>query len=232
MPGMQDIGAALLLGLVGSTHCLGMCGGISSALGFALGPRCTPLRRHGLLLLYSTGRVGSYAVMGALAGGALALAVPQGMQSGLRIAAGAMLVLTGLALAGWSGAMAVLERGGSVLWRRIAPLAARIGAPDRVHVALLAGAAWGWLPCGLVYGTLAWASSHGGAAHGATLMAAFGIGTVPAVVASGSLAAQLRRLLARRELRLLAALCVVGFGIWTMAAAGGGDHGQHSHHHH
>lgn len=232
MPGMHDIGAALLLGLLGSTHCLGMCGGISSAIGFALGPRCTPLRRHALLVLYSIGRVGSYTAMGALAGGALGLAVPQGMQPGLRILAGVVLVLSGLALAGWSRAMRLLEQGGSRLWSRIAPLAARIGAPDRAHVALLAGAAWGWLPCGLVYGALASSASHGEASHGAVLMAAFGIGTMPAVVASGSLAAQLRRLFARRELRLLAGLCVVAFGIWTMVAAGGGGHGQHAHHHH
>jgi hypothetical protein len=230
MPSSGEILSALTLGLLGAGHCIGMCGGISAALAFALGPRCGALRRHALLACYSLGRIASYTLLGVLAGGALELTLPQSAQGVLRIVAGASLVATGLALAGWSRALALLERGGSLLWKRIGPLAARIGPPDSVPVALVAGAAWGLLPCGLVYGALAWSSAGADATRGGVLMAAFGLGTLPAVLASGSLAAQLQALLRRRELRILAALCVCAFGIWTLAAAGGGQ-GHHAHHH-
>src|SRR5262245_29031624 len=184
VPGLSDLGAALLLGLLGGGHCIGMCGGIGAALAFALGPRCSTLRRHLLLTLYSLGRIASYTLMGALAGGVLPLGTENGTLSVARIIAGVLLVLTGAALAGWSRALGAIERAGAVVWRRLQPIAARVGPPDRAPVALAAGALWGWLPCGLVYGALAWSASAGGgsAARSAVLMLGFGIGTLPAVL--------------------------------------------------
>jgi sulfite exporter TauE/SafE len=218
-----DLPAALLLGLFGSTHCLGMCGGIAGAFAFALGPDCRPARRHALLLLASTGRVGSYAAMGALLGAAL----PAG-GAAPRILAGVLLLLMGVALAG-RNLLAPLERAGQRLWRRTGePLLRRVRF-DSVPGALACGIAWGWLPCGLVYSTLAWAGSSGSAAQAAGLMACFGAGTIPLVLASGVLATRLSTLLRARGLRLLAGLCVCAFGIWTVAAAIGGHGPHHAH---
>ena len=233
MPALPDLGAALLLGLLGGGHCIGMCGGIGAALAFALGPRCSTLRRHLLLVLYSCGRISSYVLMGALAGGVLQLGSAGGALPVARIAAGVLLVVTGLALAGWSQALGLIERAGGVVWRRLQGIAARLGPPDRAPVALAAGALWGWLPCGLVYGALAWSGAAGGgsAARSAVLMLGFGIGTLPAVLASGVLADRLRALLQRRGLRLVAALCLCAFGVWTAVAALGGAAGTHAHHH-
>jgi len=226
-----DLAAALLLGFVGSTHCIGMCGGISGALAFALGPDLSPTRRYRLLAGYSLGRIASYAVMGALLGGtAAALAGPQGLRA-LRLLAGVLLVLMGVYLAGWLNALAWLERAGSTPWRRIQALAARLMPVDRMYKALLAGMAWGWLPCGLVYSTLSWAGTAGSATRGAILMACFGLGTLPAVVASGALAAELRALLQRRGLRVAAGLMVIGFGVWTLSLALPLGQDPHAHHH-
>lgn len=228
-----DIAAALLLGLLGSTHCVGMCGGISAALAFALPRTSAALRRHLLLGLYSCGRVTSYAAMGAMTGALSGLlsAEHSAALAWIRIAAGALLVLMGLYLAGWSQALALLERAGHGVWRHVQVRAARLLPIDSAPKALLAGAAWGWLPCGLVYSTLAWTASSASAPRGALLMLAFGVGTMPAVIASGVLAAQLRALLQRRGLRIVAGLLVIAFGIWTMAVvllAGG--HAEHHHH--
>ena len=231
------IGTAWLLGLFGSVHCLGMCGGLSSALAFALPTDTSRARRVALLALMGAGRISSYALLGAL-GAAL---VPEAGGSGMtlpRIVAGVLLVLMGLSIAGWSAALAPLERAGHRVWQRIGPRALRIARLDRAGGALLAGAAWGWLPCGLVYSTLVWSASSGSTPGAAASMAAFGAGTLPAVLASGALAATLREALQRRGLRLLTGLTVAAFGVWTTVSplrhAGHQPAGvppQHSEHH-
>ena len=152
---------------------------------------------------------------------------------GALIVAGVLLVLMGCYLAGWLNALALLERAGHGMWRHVQGVAARLMPVDRLHKALLAGMAWGWLPCGLVYSTLTWAGTSGSAARGALLMLAFGLGTLPAVVASGALANELRALLQRRGLRVIAGLLVIAFGVWTLAIAlphGQGPHALHHHH--
>ena len=232
MSNPPELLAALVLGLLGSTHCIGMCGGISGALAFALGRDVGPARRYLLLTGYSLGRIMSYALMGALfAGAAGGLAGDGGMRV-LRVLAGVLLVLMGCYLAGWLNALALLERAGHGVWRRVQGVAARMMPVDRLHKALLAGMAWGWLPCGLVYSTLSWAGTSGSAAQGALLMATFGLGTLPAVVASGALAAELRALLQRRGLRVIAGLLVIAFGLWTLAIALPPGQDPHAHHHH
>lgn len=229
MSAMPDVAAALLLGLLGGTHCLGMCGGISGALAFALGPRTGALRRHALLVLMSLGRVCSYAIAGALAG-ALLPSGPAGPLPALRIAAGILLVLMGLAIAGWPTVIGLLERAGARLWQRVSREWLRVERIATPSGAVLAGLAWGWLPCGLVYSALAWAASRGAATESAVLMAAFGLGTLPAVLVSGALAMRFRTVLQGRGLRWVVALLVIGFGVWTAAAASAGGH-VHSHHH-
>lgn len=226
--------AAVLLGLLGSTHCVGMCGGISGALAFALGRELTPLGRYGMLLLYNAGRILSYTFMGAVAGAlAGSLLRPEGPALvALRAVAGALLVLMGLYLAGWSRWLAVVERGGYRIWGRLQASGDRFIAVDSPLKAIGAGAIWGWLPCGLVYSTLAWATTSANPLSGALLMLGFGLGTLPAVIATGAFAAELRRLLQRRQLRILAGLVVVGFGLWTLAAVlPHAGQGAHMHHH-
>lgn len=218
-----ELPAALLLGLFGSTHCVGMCGGIAGAFAFTLGPACPSARRHALLLLASLGRIGSYAAMGALLGGAL----PAG-GAAPRVLAGVLLLLMGVALAG-RNLLAPLERAGQQVWRRTGEPWLRRVRFDSVPGALACGIAWGWLPCGLVYSTLAWAGSSGSATQAAGLMACFGAGTTPLVLASGALATRMSALLRARGMRLLAGLCVCAFGIWTLAAALGGQGPHHTH---
>jgi len=148
--------ALFLLGLASGVHCVGMCGGIVTA--FTAPQPLLPA--HGLWrthLAFNGGRIASYATAGALAGligsGAYAVAAAPA-QAALYAAANLMLVLIGLYLAGLSGAAAWLERLGAPLWRRLQPLAVRL----RPH-SFAAGAVWGWLPCGLVYGALATAAA-------------------------------------------------------------------------
>lgn len=211
---------ALLAGLVGSTHCLGMCGGIASALGMGVAPeRRTPWRLFGYALAYNVGRVASYAVAGGIAGGIglwLASLVSLGSwTSGLRVAMGLVMAAIGVQVAFNWRLLAPLERSGMRVWARIAPLARGLMPVRSPGRALLLGSLWGWLPCGLVYGMLVAAALAGGAMDGAGVMVAFGIGTMPAMVLTGTAAAVTGRLLARGRVRLALGVTILGMGVWT-----------------
>lgn len=213
--------AAGLAGLLGSTHCLGMCGGIAGAMAMGVPePRRTPLRLGGYLLLYNAGRVGSYALAGALAGG-IGLWLGSMLEvvawsRALRWATGLLMIAIGLQLAlRWQG-LRHLEALGGRFWRRLAPIARRLMPVRNPATALALGALWGWLPCGLVYSVLVVAAVSGGPAEGAGLMAAFGAGTVPAMIATGAFAVRLRRYTGNRRLRGAAGALVIAFGVWTL----------------
>lgn len=221
------------LGFFGAAHCIGMCGGIMAALSFAV-PASQARRPVAMLLGYNLGRIGSYTMIGALLGSLGALAGGGHGLSILRIIAGVLLIAMGLYLADWWRGLVYLERAGSVLWRYVQPLGRRLMPVRTVPQALLLGALWGWLPCGLIYTALAYAATRAGALEAAATMAAFGAGTLPAVLASGLLAERVKALIQKRNVRLVFALAVMGFGVWTlwgaMAHSNHAGHMDHSAH--
>ena len=207
--------SALILGLLGGGHCLGMCGGLMGALTLAIPPEQRG-RRLQLLLAYNLGRILSYATAGllfGLAGWAVASS-PAAML--LRIVAGLLLISMGLYLGGWWSGLTRIEAIGRGLWRHIQPVASRLLPVSSLPRALLLGALWGWLPCGLVYSTLLWAASQGDALDSGLLMLAFGLGTWPVLLATGMAAELLTALLRRRGVRMAGGLLVVLFGLWTL----------------
>jgi sulfite exporter TauE/SafE len=215
---------ATLLGLFGGLHCIGMCGGISASLAGAL-PQSQSGAVGGRLraqLRYNFGRILSYAIAGALAGGLglsiLALLGPVGVTA-LRVLAGLFLVAAGLYLSGWWMGMVRIEQVGSRAWRHIAPFARRLGSIDRPWKLVALGAIWGWLPCGLVYAALAGAVAAGGALEGARWMACFGVGTLPVMITGGALSNALMGFVNRGRVRWAVGALVIGFGLWTIAAA-------------
>jgi len=211
--------SAFVIGLLGGAHCIGMCGGIMNALSFALpeqdrGPRSA----LPTLLLYNLGRITSYAVAGALVGGlGMLLQGPMGILGpGLRVFAGLMLIAMGLYLAGWWRGLAHLERLGGRVWKHLQPLGRGLMPVTRPSQALFLGALWGWLPCGLTYSTLTLAVATGSAHKAALVMASFGLGTLPVMLASGAFAHRLKGWIQQRLVRGVAAAMVIGFGLWTL----------------
>jgi sulfite exporter TauE/SafE len=225
--------SAFIVGLLGGVHCVAMCGGIVGALNLHgrhgdpvwLGPGGAAVAggvgiatRVPIHLAYSAGRISSYGMAGAIAGsvgGTAALleaVIP--VQVALAVVANGLVVLLGLYLAGLGRAVAGLERWGAALWRRISQLGGRFLPVDTVPRALGIGAVWGWLPCGLVYSVLALALLSGSASRGALVMLAFGLGTVPNLLAAGLSVGVLRAALRRRAVRLAAGLAVVALGVF------------------
>ena len=215
--------AAFLIGLSGGAHCFGMCGGIVGALTLGLPPASGhPLRaRLPYLLAYNLGRIASYMVAGALAGGmgawAAHLLSVHRAQLGLQLLAGLFMILLGLYLAGWSATLGRLERAGGILWRRIEPLGRGLLPVRTPAQALGIGLVWGWLPCGLVYSVLVWALGSGGATEGGLLLLSFGLGTLPALLAMGTAAAALAGFVRRAGVRHATGMLLVLFGIYKIA---------------
>lgn len=219
------LASAFVVGLLGGVHCVGMCGGIVTALTFGL-----PAERRQrvgamlpFLLAYNTGRIASYTLAGALMGGAglllAQLAPVQTAQRVLLVVAALFMVAMGLYIAGWWTGLGRLERLGGALWRRLEPYGRRLLPVQRPGQALALGALWGWLPCGLVYSALVWAVSSGGAWQGAALMLAFGLGTLPNLLLMGAAAGAISRLARRPLIRQVAGAAVLLFGLWTLWAA-------------
>lgn len=204
-----------LSGLLGSAHCIGMCGPFALTLGLGSAGVSANAGRQ---LLYSLGRITTYAVLGAAAGYAgwrvsrqfSSLAI---LQAGLSIAAGLFLLYEGLRTAGlWP----VRRRGGGqAACLGSSALRTFLTSPRRVDV-FLAGLFTGLLPCGLVYAFLALAMNTRSVWPGMAVMAAFGAGTVPAMMLTG-VGAALVSWSARRRLLRIAACCVVVTGLLTLA---------------
>jgi sulfite exporter TauE/SafE len=209
------LSSALILGLLGGGHCLGMCGGLMGALTLAI-PKAQRSRRFQLLLAYNLGRILSYAAAGLLLGLAGWAVAGGPLATGMRVLAALLLISMGLYLAGWWSGLTRIESLGRGLWRHIQPVANRLLPVSSLPRALLLGALWGWLPCGLVYSTLLWAASQGNATHSALLMLAFGLGTWPVLLATGLAAERTSALLRKRGVRVTGGLLVILFGLWTL----------------
>lgn len=216
---MPDTGfvAVFLIGLLGGTHCMAMCGGIVGALTMQL-PGQRPSWR--LNLAYNFGRIASYSVAGAAIGGLGSLGLLLNdllpVQLALYVVANLMLLALGLYLCGVTRALAITERIGHRLWARIQPMTRRYLPARRVAQALPLGLLWGFLPCGMVYSVLTLALLAGSAARGAGLMLAFGLGTLPNLLAAGLLATSLSRAMRGRSMRLASGLLVLGFGAFGL----------------
>lgn len=219
--------SAFLVGLLGSTHCIGMCGGIVGALTLGLKEdiRRSPTRLFPYLLAYNLGRIATYAIAGAAVGylssQILRIAPPSQARVLASLISGGFMLLLGLYLAGWWPALTALEKLGGKLWLRIEPLGRKFLPVNHPLKALGFGLIWGWLPCGMVYTALIWALAAGNATDGALLMATFGLGTLPMLLALGTAARWLHRFAQQSWVRRGAGVLIILFGLYTLFAPGG-----------
>jgi sulfite exporter TauE/SafE len=222
---------AFMAGLLGSGHCFGMCGGIAGSLGALAGGRGRSMALPALQ--FNLGRLLGYAVLGALAGGILGAAgdimALKPLGKWLRALTALMVLLIGLRfLLDWRG-LDLIERGGAGLWRRIQPLAVRASQRHDWIGRLLLGTCWGFLPCGLVYTVLMTAASTGSVGGGATAMAAFGLGTLPAMLGLTLAAPALNSFLSDRTVRRIVGFSLVVLAAWMFLTLLSGPSGGHHH---
>uniref|UniRef100_A0A7C2K149 Sulfite exporter TauE/SafE family protein n=1 Tax=Schlesneria paludicola TaxID=360056 RepID=A0A7C2K149_9PLAN len=200
-------------GLLGSSHCVGMCGGFAVMLGLHRKTLGENLRAQ---LVFSLGRLASYAALGGAAGFAgrtLVQRMPAlvNVPAVLSLAAGLFLLWEGLQATG------LLRRRPSALGPAclFSPLFATLIKVPALRSTFSAGVFTGLLPCGLVYAFVSLAASSGDLGQGALTMLAFGIGTVPLMVLTGT-GAMLLGATARQRLWRVAAWSVVVTGVLTV----------------
>jgi uncharacterized protein len=229
MNGTLTLSAALLLGLAASGHCLAMCGGITAALGVATVRGGDGRPRLLLLIGYQIGRIVSYSLAGLLfagmLGGLIALLDVEAVRRALRALSALALLLAALVAFGRVRDPGV--RIGHGIWRRLAPLGRRLLPIASLPRAFAFGMVWGWMPCGFVYTVLLIATLQQDALDGAMTMAAFGLGTAPALLIAGLGAQHLTTWAARLGTRrvagsvlLISALMTLS-GPWLMHAIPG-----------
>ena len=211
--------AALLLGLAASGHCLVMCGGISGALGIATAKRADGRPRPGLLMGYQAGRILSYTLAGLLfggvLGGAIALLDVDAVRNGLRVVSAGALLLGAFVAFG-----RVRDPGfgiGRRIWPKLAPLGRKLLPVDSLARALGFGMVWGWMPCGFVYTVLLIAALQLDPWRAAATMAAFGLGTAPAMLATAFGAQRWFGFVARPGGRRLAGAVLLASAALTLA---------------
>lgn len=207
---------AFASGLLGTVHCVAMCGGI--ATNFSQGKQDSAW----MAALPNLGRVLGYALGGAIVGGfgggLLALVRDPAIAQATRAAVGLVLVVAGLRLLDRKGRLPKFGGGtGARLWRWLAPLRARVWPADTAPKRLALGMLWGWMPCGLSSTLLAAAWLQASAWHGALTMAAFGIGTLPVMIPLTWAGMRIGRHLQRGSLRVATGGLVIAAGLLTVA---------------
>jgi len=210
---------AFFMGLFGSLHCISMCGSIAGVLTFSL-PDKTRRNRPvlaGYLGFYNLGRLFSYSIAGALAGGfgsqLLSVIRPEHGHLVLMLTATSMMVAVGFYLAGWFPRLSYIERIGIPVWKKLEPLGSRLLPVKTPLHALLYGMIWGWLPCGLVYSALFLALSQGNSLQGLILMFIFGLGTLPSVMGTGFFAASILQYAQNSRVRRFAGVLLIALAL-------------------
>lgn len=212
--------SGLVLGLAGSLHCACMCGGIASGGLFILNPK-TPAERIAMLLKLQAGRILCYAIAGAVIASVASLSVVPSMTSTtyrlLQWAGAAVLMWVGLSMTGLVPSLALPSDLGQL------PRAMdRVLTPLRRHPSLMPyalGVTWGMTPCPMVYAALFSAALTGSGVMGFVWMAGFGLGTVPAVVATALGVSTLSRVRKSRAAEAAAGLAIAAFAMLTVTGA-------------
>lgn len=210
------LGAALLAGLIGSVHCVAMCGGIATGFAPFGGDRRTAWQ---VALTTNLGRIAGYVLAGVIAGGMghglVAVFRLEPLMFALRALAGLVLILVALRALGLAGRFRVLGAAGELLWKMVRPLQSRLLPASSFPRRFGLGMIWGWMPCGLsgTLLTVAWLQAT--ALGGGAIMAAFGLGTLPAMLPLSYSGA---RWVARPGQRRLAGVLMLLAGVATLAA--------------
>ena len=231
--------AVFFTGLLGGVHCAGMCGGIVSALGMMRqkpmatiggiavntaamsmqGASAMPAQPSTLVSVsfYNLGRISMYTVLGLLAGaiGSTAWLMDSMLpiQQVAFFVTNILVILMGLYILGVRRIATVVESLGARVWQFIRPFATRrLGGAGALN-AIMAGALWGMVPCGMVYAVLGAALVSGSAVHGGLLMLVFGLGTLPNLMVLGLSGQWLAKASRHKLVRWIAGAMIIGFGL-------------------
>lgn len=210
---INSLFSAFILGLMGSGHCIGMCGGIISSLSIATEDKAN---RWYNISLYQFGRILSYSFFGLIAGIIGQQTDKLTSAPVLQVTSGILLILMGLYISRVWMIISKLEMLGKLLWNQLSRLNKNLLPVKSPRQALLLGALWGWLPCGLVYTSLGYALTAANPVKSSLFMLFFGLGTLPATLAAGAASVGLKSWLNQTIVRISVGIIFIIFGIYTL----------------
>ncbi|GKW51106.1 hypothetical protein NCCP2140_01590 [Pseudoalteromonas sp. NCCP-2140] len=210
--------SAFIMGLLGSGHCLAMCGGIASSLQLAANKN----RAVTFSIAYNLGRALSYMLAGALVAGISSRFAAQNTSISIALSflSGIFMLLVGVYIMRLAATLQWLEKlGKTLVWQHLAKLNRYLLPVDTTPKALLYGALWGWLPCGLVYSALTWALTSPSASHGAGVMLFFALGTFPAMISVGLVSQKINTIFNHVWTRVILGSVIIWYGIYLLIIA-------------
>lgn len=224
--------AAFIAGLMSSLHCMGMCGGIASALSmqFKSGTEISNRKVIMYTLAYNLARIFSYTMAGLLLGllsvviigeAGSALFIP------LQVLASVILIIIALNILNVSPLLNQLDKLGSGLVPYIRKASQILLPIDSPMKAFALGLVWGWLPCGLVYSMLTIAATTANAMESAMIMFLYGLGTLPAMLAVGLLAELNKSLFQHRLFKYSSAVILIIIAVMPFYSMLTHDHTAH-----
>jgi uncharacterized protein len=211
----------VLMGLASALHCGAMCSGVCGSAMLMLQPGDGRQRVFNLLMLQA-GRITTYATLGAadaLIGSALITPDIAAQFRTMQWAAAIAMMAMGLAMAGMLPRLAFVDRGAVAMSNGIERLVAPVKRWPRVAPYAL-GMMWGANACPMVYGAMFTATLTGSVASGVTFMTAFGIGTLPALLATGYGLSKLKSLSLKESAQTAAGLAIAAAGFASLYAPG------------
>lgn len=205
----NGIGLILLTGLFSAPHCIGMCGGIVSAVSLQ-----SSASARKSMLLYNAGRVVSYMILGAAMGAVGSFVDVAGRMAGVR---GLASIIGGCFVLLWiwrKVQLPFLNRLSGKLHHELATSAQPSAGKETVHL-IATGFSFGFLPCGLTYAMSMNAAATGSVVEGALVMALFGIATFPALAFAASIASLANKRW-RRFMRRAGVVTAVAVGLLSI----------------
>ncbi len=210
------LSAAFLSGLLGSTHCVLMCGGIATAI-----PAQVSTSPFSNALLLNAARVLAYTLAGVVVGsistGFIQLIPIEALSIMARAAVGVVLLLVAVRLLDTKARFAWLNKPNQWLWQFLQPLQKRLPKNPGLRM-ITQGFLWGFLPCGLS-GTMliaAWLSAS--PLQAGLIMMSFGLGTMPAMTALSWSGVRLGGLLTKPKNRVIGSAAIASAGLVTLFA--------------
>ena len=219
----MDYSLSFLAGFFGSVHCVGMCGAIVLAYSSQGIPtsvsKISTLASH---LTYNAGRVLSYAIVGAFLGMAgKGVMMIQGVAHWFSLIVGALLIVAGVILlrvipfARFDESIPLIGTSRSIVKRMYQASFGTLVALPKLESKFYIGLLTPLLPCGLLYSMFLKAAETGSALEGSLMMALFGLGIVPALLATGYASSLLGETM-RRWGDKLAAVTIILMGLMLL----------------
>lgn len=209
---------AFVIGLMGTGHCIGMCGGISSMISMSNQTQY----RFPVTLAYNFGRISSYMVIGGIVGGSFATLLSlSGITYALhimRLLAAVFMIVLALYIGRWWNGLLAIESVGKHIWKYVSPFTKKFLPIQSIRQSFYLGLLWGWLPCGIVYSMLTWSAVAGSALNGSLVMLCFGLGTLPSMLLVGQSVHIVKSIQNNTTFRSFSALLILIYGVYSLAS--------------